>query len=207
MTEHDRQTGPSRYGATFDALADRWAAFELEHDQVHPDRGDCGGVGACEMMARAFDLREAMRDALEQWRKPAGDGPCEIVIAKDEAATALWTLGGATARGDVALLLRQIITAGRSTRVVLEDPARRPMRQYATLAQMEAAIAAGELPMPPIPALEDDGAAKALGIVRCCDLHGVNCEPPSELCCRYCTERNHPDHPNVDCVLRQGGTS
>ena len=21
----------------------------------------------------------------------------------------------------------------------------------------------------------------------CCDLHGRNCEPPSELCCRYCT--------------------
>jgi hypothetical protein len=29
----------------------------------------------------------------------------------------------------------------------------------------------------------------------CCDLHGRNCEPPSELCCGNCTEANHPDHP------------
>jgi hypothetical protein len=28
----------------------------------------------------------------------------------------------------------------------------------------------------------------------CCDLHGRNCEPPSELCCRHCTETAHPDH-------------
>lgn len=58
-----------------------------------------------------------------------------------------------------------------------------------------------------LPSIEDDPVAKRLGIVRCCDLHGSNCEPPSELCCRYCTEANHPDHPNVDCVLRQGGQS
>jgi hypothetical protein len=30
----------------------------------------------------------------------------------------------------------------------------------------------------------------------CCDLHGRNCEPPSELCCQDCTEANHPDHPH-----------
>lgn len=28
----------------------------------------------------------------------------------------------------------------------------------------------------------------------CCDLHGRNCEPPAELCCRWCTEATHPDH-------------
>lgn len=28
----------------------------------------------------------------------------------------------------------------------------------------------------------------------CCDLHGRNCEPPSELCCRECTEAAHPTH-------------
>jgi hypothetical protein len=28
----------------------------------------------------------------------------------------------------------------------------------------------------------------------CCDLHGRNCEPPSELCCYNCTEADHPGH-------------
>lgn len=28
----------------------------------------------------------------------------------------------------------------------------------------------------------------------CCDLHGRNCEPPSELCCAHCTEFDHPRH-------------
>lgn len=31
---------------------------------------------------------------------------------------------------------------------------------------------------------------KALG-GACCDLHGRNCEPPSELCCENCTEVHH----------------
>lgn len=26
---------------------------------------------------------------------------------------------------------------------------------------------------------------------QCCDLHGRNCEPPSELCCWECTEARH----------------
>lgn len=33
----------------------------------------------------------------------------------------------------------------------------------------------------------------ALGAL-CCDLHGRNCEPPSELCCSACTESAHPQH-------------
>jgi len=37
---------------------------------------------------------------------------------------------------------------------------------------------------------------------RCCDLHGQHCEPPSELCCRWCPEVLHPNHPvGVDCVM------
>ncbi len=30
--------------------------------------------------------------------------------------------------------------------------------------------------------------------ITCCDLHGRNCEPPSELCCEGCTETTHPGH-------------
>ena len=38
----------------------------------------------------------------------------------------------------------------------------------------------------------------------CCDMHNVNCEPPSELCCEYCTERNHPNHNRmIPCVLAE----
>jgi hypothetical protein len=29
----------------------------------------------------------------------------------------------------------------------------------------------------------------------CCDLHGRNCEPPSELCCQDCTEAAHDTFP------------
>lgn len=35
----------------------------------------------------------------------------------------------------------------------------------------------------------------------CCDLHNVNCEPPSELCCEYCSEAFHPKHAIMPCVL------
>lgn len=36
----------------------------------------------------------------------------------------------------------------------------------------------------------------------CCDMHDTHCEPPSELCCRYCTEVNHPRHSAFEpCVL------
>jgi hypothetical protein len=59
----------TRYGGTFDALADRWAVLEAEHDKQHPDRGECGGVGACSMMAAAYDLRTQMIDELEEWRR------------------------------------------------------------------------------------------------------------------------------------------
>jgi hypothetical protein len=58
----------SRYGAPFDNLADRWRALEREHDEVHPDRDQCGGVGGCSLMARAHDLETLMIGELETWR-------------------------------------------------------------------------------------------------------------------------------------------
>lgn len=65
----------SRYGRTFDDLVDRWSALEREHDVIHPDRADCGGVGGCTLMARAFDLRQEMGERLEEWRKPSRKYP------------------------------------------------------------------------------------------------------------------------------------
>jgi hypothetical protein len=44
------------------------------------------------------------------------------------------------------------------------------------------------------------------GRMRCCDDHTTTCEPPSELCCDACPERNHPWHPIwVNCVLDDPG--
>ncbi len=58
----------SRYGAAFDALADRWAALEREHDVIHPDRNECGGVGGCPMMRRAVEIMQDMEQLLDDWR-------------------------------------------------------------------------------------------------------------------------------------------
>lgn len=58
----------SEYGRKFDQLANRWAAFEFEHDQVHPDRDQCGGVGGCPMMRQAHDLETKMMEEMETWR-------------------------------------------------------------------------------------------------------------------------------------------
>lgn len=57
------------YGAQFDAKAETWRVIENEHDREHPDRGECGGVGACSMMFAAHVLAEEMLDALVKWRK------------------------------------------------------------------------------------------------------------------------------------------
>lgn len=59
---------PSRYGREFDELATRWANLEREHDEEHPDRDECGGIGGCSMMARAVSLVHLMEDALVDWR-------------------------------------------------------------------------------------------------------------------------------------------
>lgn len=44
----------------------------------------------------------------------------------------------------------------------------------------------------------------------CCDLHGRNCEPPSELCCWRCSEASHDMFPirhgdGTVCVLEEQG--
>jgi hypothetical protein len=41
----------------------------------------------------------------------------------------------------------------------------------------------------------EGGAIRGLVRTVCCQWHSRTCEPPSELCCGECTERNHPDHP------------
>lgn len=59
----------SEYGAQFDRTAQRWAAIENEHDRQHPDRGACGGVGACSMMFAANQLEGELVVELEHWRR------------------------------------------------------------------------------------------------------------------------------------------
>lgn len=61
----------NEYGHEFDRLADRWSVIENEHDQQHPNRSECGGVGACSMMYAANRLESKMMDALKKWRKGA----------------------------------------------------------------------------------------------------------------------------------------
>lgn len=58
----------SEYGNQFDRLAARWAVLENEHDKQHPERDQCGGVGACSMMYAAVGLEQGMIDALSAWR-------------------------------------------------------------------------------------------------------------------------------------------
>ena len=58
----------SRYGATFDALADDWARLENDHDLMHPNRDLCGGVGRCPMMREAYDREQQMISTLRDWR-------------------------------------------------------------------------------------------------------------------------------------------
>ncbi len=45
----------------------------------------------------------------------------------------------------------------------------------------------------------------------CCDLHGVHCEAPSELCCWRCWEASHvglfPHADGTPCVLDREGTN
>lgn len=59
----------SVYGAKFDRTVKGWALIENEHDRQHPDRGQCGGVGACSMMYAANVLEQEMIEALDEWRK------------------------------------------------------------------------------------------------------------------------------------------
>lgn len=59
----------SQYGNRFDSLAERWRVIENEHDEQHPDRGDCGGVGGCSMMYAATHLEQKMIESLTDWRE------------------------------------------------------------------------------------------------------------------------------------------
>jgi len=40
----------------------------------------------------------------------------------------------------------------------------------------------------------------------CCDLHGRNCEPPSELCCEQCTESHHNGMTTLAAPYHSDGT-
>lgn len=64
----EAQVSVSEYGAEFDERASTWAVLETEHDKMHPDRSQCGGVGGCSMMAAAHDVEVEIMDALEEWR-------------------------------------------------------------------------------------------------------------------------------------------
>lgn len=59
----------SRYGRAFDQQADEYARLEGEHDRMHPDRDQCGGVGGCPMMLAAVDIEHTMMDMINEWRK------------------------------------------------------------------------------------------------------------------------------------------
>lgn len=62
----------SAYGSTFDRAAETWRVIENEHDKIHPDRSEYGGVGGCTMMRTAVDLQSEMMRALEFWRARGG---------------------------------------------------------------------------------------------------------------------------------------
>ena len=59
----------SEYGDEFDRLAVKWRVIENVHDEIHPDRDQCGGVGGCSMMFAAIGIGHDMISALEVWRK------------------------------------------------------------------------------------------------------------------------------------------
>jgi len=58
----------SEYGAQFDRLAAEWRTIENRHDEHHPDRNQCGGVGGCSMMYAAVTIEHEMIEELERWR-------------------------------------------------------------------------------------------------------------------------------------------
>lgn len=64
----EEPAGTSRYGSEFDRLVSSWQSIEDEHDQIHPDRDQCGGVGGCPMMFAAVGLETRMIDQLTEWR-------------------------------------------------------------------------------------------------------------------------------------------
>lgn len=73
---------------------------------------------------------------------------------------------------------RDVIEAAKAWREFV--PATGPTVQHRAHAAAKLAAAVDALPQPVA--------------AQCCDLHGRNCEPPSELCCWSCTEASHPEH-------------
>lgn len=61
----------SPYGFDFDALHEEWAALEDGHDARHPTRDECGGVGGCPLMFRAYELEQKMIEVLDELRVAA----------------------------------------------------------------------------------------------------------------------------------------
>jgi len=78
----------SMYGGVFDDLAQRWAVIEDAHDEIHLDRGECGGVGGCAMMATATRMEQEMVEALRRWRDTRESQPTPFereAAAEDDA--------------------------------------------------------------------------------------------------------------------------
>lgn len=72
----------SEYGERFDEWAQVWAKQENDHDKMHPDRSECGGVGGCPMMASAVDIEHKLIDLLELWRRRKA-APTEVLFGAD----------------------------------------------------------------------------------------------------------------------------
>lgn len=58
----------SPYGWDFDEVVREWEALENGHDLVHPNRDECGGVGACVLMRRAHELEQQMIELVNDRR-------------------------------------------------------------------------------------------------------------------------------------------
>ena len=58
----------NRHKTILDRLNDdirRHREVVVGHDSVHPDRGDCGGVGGCALMMTEYETEQAVIDQLE----------------------------------------------------------------------------------------------------------------------------------------------
>jgi len=95
----------SGYGAQFDWLAQRWAALESEHDKIHPDRDQCGGVGGCSMMLAAHRLETELVAELDKWR-------CRTLLpsCSDDSPVDEDNGGGLRRRGEIVAAVREART-------------------------------------------------------------------------------------------------
>lgn len=59
----------NQYGSKFDSIFERWMVIEGEHDRLHPERSQCGGVGGCSMMFVASQLENEMLEELTEQRR------------------------------------------------------------------------------------------------------------------------------------------